>query len=99
MNNTTQQKVEGTLNQASGAVKQAAGNLVNDQKTINSGKIDSATGKVQVASANLKEKVQHGAKVAGDAIERMGEKLSENGFDKIGAAVKKAGDKLEHSID
>lgn len=97
--NTGSQKLDGNLNQASGAVKQAAGHIVNDQKTINEGKIDSMTGKAQVASANLKEKFKEGVNIAGDTIERIGEKLSENGFEKLGAAVKKAGDKLEHSAD
>ena len=36
---------------------------------------------------------------AGDAIERIGEKLKKSGADKIGQAVYDAGNKLEHSED
>lgn len=34
---------------------------------------------------------------AGDAIERVGEKLKDVGAEKLGNAVYKAGNKLEHS--
>lgn len=36
---------------------------------------------------------------AGDAVERLGEKLQDMGATKVGQAVYKAGDKLEHSGD
>ena len=36
---------------------------------------------------------------AGDAIERVGEKLKDIGADKLGNAVYKAGNKLEHSSE
>jgi hypothetical protein len=38
-------------------------------------------------------------KKAGDKLERAGEKLSKKGAVKIGNAVSRAGDKLEHSQD
>lgn len=38
-------------------------------------------------------------KKAGDKIERLGEKVSNAGAPKIGTAISKAGDKLEHSQD
>ena len=39
------------------------------------------------------------AKKAGNKIERLGDKISNAGADKIGEVVHKAGDKLEHSQD
>ncbi len=36
---------------------------------------------------------------AGDAIERLGEKVSKAGAKKLGDAITRAGDKLEHSQD
>lgn len=36
---------------------------------------------------------------AGDAIERVGEKLKDMGAEKLGQAVYRAGNKLEHSDD
>lgn len=38
-------------------------------------------------------------KKAGDKIERLGEKVSNAGAQKIGNAISRAGDKLEHSQD
>jgi hypothetical protein len=39
------------------------------------------------------------SKKAGDKLERVGEKISHAGAQKIGEAVSKAGDKLEHMND
>ena len=39
------------------------------------------------------------SKKAGDKLERVGEKISNAGAHKIGEAVYKAGDKLEHMND
>ena len=39
------------------------------------------------------------SKKAGNKIERLGDKISNAGADKIGEVVHKAGDKLEHSQD
>lgn len=36
---------------------------------------------------------------AGDAVERLGEKVSNAGAKKVGDAISRAGDKLEHSQD
>lgn len=36
---------------------------------------------------------------AGDAVERLGEKLQEKGFDKSGKKIEELGDRLEHSQD
>lgn len=38
-------------------------------------------------------------KKAGDKIERFGEKVSSTGAQKVGNAISRAGDKLEHSQD
>lgn len=38
-------------------------------------------------------------KKAGDAVERLGEKVSNAGAEKLGNAISRAGDKLEHSQD
>lgn len=38
-------------------------------------------------------------KKAGDKLERFGEKVSKAGAQKIGNAISRAGDKLEHSQD
>lgn len=38
-------------------------------------------------------------KKAGDKIERLGEKISNAGAEKVGKAVYNAGNKLEHSQD
>jgi hypothetical protein len=39
------------------------------------------------------------AKRAGDAIERVGDSVSEKGFPKAGKAIRNLGDKIEHSQD
>ncbi len=38
-------------------------------------------------------------KKAGDAIERLGDKVSDAGAQKLGNSISRAGDKLEHSQD
>lgn len=43
-----------------------------------------------------KETVSH---KVGDAIERVGDKVSNAGAEKIGNAIHRAGDKIEHSQD
>ncbi len=47
-------------------------------------------------TTTTKESLTH---KAGDAIERLGEKLQDMGATKVGQAVYKAGNKLEHSGD
>jgi hypothetical protein len=50
----------------------------------------------------MKNKKISGKKIAhklGDKIERSGEKLKRKGADKIGEAVYRTGDTIEHSLD
>jgi hypothetical protein len=46
--------------------------------------------------AESKDSLSH---KAGDKLERVGEKVSNAGFDKAGNAISNAGDKLEHMND
>ena len=92
-------KFNGNVNQAAGTVKEAAGKVLNNDKMRAEGAVQTADGKTEKLVAGFNEKLKAGAQVAGDAIERVGEKLTQAGFEKAGAAVHKAGDKIEHSRD
>lgn len=92
-------KLNGTLNQAAGNVKDAAGKILNNKQMQTEGKVQAVDGKTEKTIANLKEAAKTGAHVAGDAIERVGDKLAQAGMEKLGAAVRNAGDKIEHSVD
>ena len=92
-------KLNGNLNQAAGNVKKAAGKVLNNGKMQAEGANQAASGRAEKTIAGIKEKAKNGVHVAGDAIERVGDKLTQKGFDKTGAVIRKAGDKLEHSAD
>ena len=92
--NKTPNKFDGTVDQVKGAIKIGAGKLTGNTELQNSGKIDSVSGKAETKLADLKEKAKSAVHQVGDAIEHVGEKLTEKGFPKAGEAVRKVGDKL-----
>ena len=49
---------DGTLDNAKGRVKEAAGDLTDDQSLKNEGKVDKATGKVKDAVGGAADKVK-----------------------------------------
>jgi uncharacterized protein YjbJ (UPF0337 family) len=49
---------DGTLDNAKGRVKEAAGDLTDDQSLRNEGKVDKATGKVKNAVGDTADKVK-----------------------------------------
>ena len=49
---------DGTVDNAKGRVKEAAGDLTNDQSLKNEGKVDKATGKVKDAVGDTADKVK-----------------------------------------
>ncbi len=51
-------RIEGSANQAKGAVKEAAGKVTGDTKLQAEGKADKAAGKVQNAVGGLKDAVK-----------------------------------------
>lgn len=51
--------VEGTLNQASGAVKDIAGKVTGDQKLQAEGFVDNLMGKAQAAIGDVKQALDH----------------------------------------
>ena len=48
-------RVEGSVSQAKGRVKEAAGNLTGDQKLKNEGRADKAKGKLQNMVGSIKD--------------------------------------------
>ena len=91
-------KLNGNLNQAVGTVKENAGKVLNNDKMRAEGAIQSADGKTEKVIADVKEQLKTGLHVAGNALEAAGDKLAQAGLTKVGAAVHKAGDKIEHSL-
>jgi uncharacterized protein YjbJ (UPF0337 family) len=55
-------QVKGRVEQAKGAVKEAAGKVVGNKKLENEGQIDKATGKVQATYGDIKEDVKDAVK-------------------------------------
>ena len=55
-------RIEGAAKQAKGAVKDAAGKIIGDEKLQAEGKIDKATGKVQSAIGGAKDAVREAAR-------------------------------------
>ena len=55
-------RIEGSANQAKGAVKEAAGKLTGDAKLQAEGKADKAAGKVQNAVGGMKDAVRDAVK-------------------------------------
>jgi len=51
-------RVEGSAEQAKGAVKEAAGKVLGDKKLENEGKTDRAAGKIQNAVGGLKDAIR-----------------------------------------
>ena len=51
-------RIEGSLTQATGAVKETVGSLVGDKKMEAEGKADRAEGKVQNAAGGIKDKAR-----------------------------------------
>jgi uncharacterized protein YjbJ (UPF0337 family) len=51
-------RIEGTANQAKGALKEAAGKLTGDTKLKSEGAADKAAGKVQNAVGGIKDSVR-----------------------------------------
>ena len=49
---------DGTLDNAKGRVKEAAGDLTDDQSLKNEGKVDKATGKIKDAVGDTADKVK-----------------------------------------
>ena len=49
---------DGTLDNAKGRVKEAAGDLTDDQSLRNEGKVDKATGKIKDAVGDTADKVK-----------------------------------------
>jgi uncharacterized protein YjbJ (UPF0337 family) len=50
---------DGTVDRSKGKVKEAAGDLTNDQSLKNEGKVDKASGKVKDAIGGAADKVKH----------------------------------------
>ncbi len=55
-------RIEGSANQAKGAIKEAAGKVTGDSKLQAEGAADKATGKVQNAVGGLKDSLRDAAK-------------------------------------
>lgn len=51
-------RIEGSMDQAKGAVKEGAGKLTGDKKLEAEGKADKASGKLQNAVGGLKDKLR-----------------------------------------
>ncbi|MBK5956978.1 CsbD family protein [Rhodoplanes elegans] len=51
-------RIEGSMDQAKGAVKEGAGKLTGDKKMEAEGKADKASGKLQNAVGGLKDKLR-----------------------------------------
>ena len=60
-------QVEGRVDQAKGAVKEAAGKLVGNERLTTEGQVDQAAGKVQSTAGDVKNKVGN---VLKDAVDR-----------------------------
>ncbi|MCP5410583.1 MAG: CsbD family protein [Alphaproteobacteria bacterium] len=54
-------RIDGSANQAKGAIKEAAGKMTGDAKLEAEGKADKAAGKVQNAVGGLKDAVREAA--------------------------------------
>jgi len=63
-------RIKGTAKQATGAVKEAVGKLVGDEKLAAEGKVDKAEGKVQSIYGDAKDKAR-------DAVSDVKDKASE----------------------
>ncbi len=55
-------RIDGSANQAKGAIKEAAGKVTGDAKLASEGKADKAAGKVQNAVGGLKDSLRDAAK-------------------------------------
>jgi uncharacterized protein YjbJ (UPF0337 family) len=55
-------RIDGSANQAKGAIKQAAGKVTGDSKLQAEGAADKAKGKIQSAVGGLKDSVRDAAK-------------------------------------
>ena len=55
-------RIEGSANQAKGAIKEAAGNVTGDAKLKAEGAADKAAGKVQNAVGGLKDSLKDASK-------------------------------------
>ena len=63
------------------------------------GSMKEAEGKTQRFVGNVKEKIQEGTYNLGDSIEKVGRKIQEKGYEKVGRTIEKAGDHIEHLAD
>ena len=58
MSDTTQQRVEGNVNETKGKAKSAVGELTGDKTTKAEGELDKTIGKVKQGMADLKDKAE-----------------------------------------
>lgn len=62
----------------------------------NTSKDSNAKGKQHGADVGLQEKIMKQIRELGDSLERAGEKVEKNGWETIGQAIYKLGNRLEH---
>jgi uncharacterized protein YjbJ (UPF0337 family) len=99
MTTSAKDKLNGTLNTTSAAVKHAVGAVTGNKKMVEKAQTQSMVGEAQKAKGAAKTTIQQGLHATGDGIEFAGEKLKATGFKIVGEAVKKIGDKIEHLAD
>ena len=97
--NSTQDKINGTMNTAAGSIKKAVGEITGNETLKNEAAAQTVKGETQRTSGAIKDAIHQGLHASGDAIEMVGEKLEAAGLKKLGEAVHKVGDKLEHLAD
>ena len=97
--NSTQDKINGTMNTAAGSIKKAVSEVTGNETMKNEAAVQTIKGETQKTSGAIKDAIHQGLQASGDAIEMVGEKLEAAGFKKLGEAVHKAGDTLEHLAD
>ena len=72
------QHTEGTIDQVTGKVKEAAGNLTGDGKTIAEGQNQQTEGSIRNAAGNVQDKAKNLGDRLGDAKDRIGDAITGN---------------------
>lgn len=96
---STNDKVQGWTNTASGNVKDTVGSALGNEKLQAEGKIEKAQGLGQRTMARAKDAASGALKKTGDFIEKVGDVVEHKVNKKVGDAIERFGDKIEHLGD
>ena len=96
---TMKDKFEGAKDSVVGNAKATVGKVTSDDQTAAKGEVQEKKGDTTLFAASLKERILESSHRLGDSIEHAGRRLREKGYSRLGDAIEKIGNTIEHIAD